>query len=232
MNIRSLSNKFDKLTNFLGQLRVKFPIIGISETWLDDCYHFSDIAGYNFLHKPRVNRIGGGVGFYTGEHLNYKERNDLSFPEDKSAESLFVEINRIKEKNIIVCIIYRPPDSKLNEFLSDVDLVLGKISKENKLVFLMGDWHLNLINHHCHKATSDFLYLLYSRMFFPLITRPTRITANKASLMDNILTNDPVRPSISGLFLNDISDRYFHLFCILILLVIRINTYFFVKKCA
>ena len=106
MNIRSLSNKFDKLTNFLGQLRVKFPIIGISETWLDDCYHFSDIAGYNFLHKPRVNRIGGGVGLCIGEHLNYKERHDLAFPEDKSAESLSVEINRIKEKNIIVGIIY------------------------------------------------------------------------------------------------------------------------------
>ena len=50
MNIRSLSNKFNKLTNFLGQVRVKFPIIGNSETWLDDCDHFSDIVGYNFLH--------------------------------------------------------------------------------------------------------------------------------------------------------------------------------------
>ena len=49
MNIRSISNKFDKLTNFLGQPRVKLPIVGISETWLDDCYHFSDIAGYIFL---------------------------------------------------------------------------------------------------------------------------------------------------------------------------------------
>ena len=71
----------------------------------------------------------------------------------------------------------------------------------------MGDWNFNLINHHCHKATSDFLDLLYSRMLFPLITRPTRITANKASLIDNIFTNDPLRPSISGLFLNDISDH-------------------------
>ena len=120
---------------------------------------------------------------------------------------MFVEINRTKEKNIIVGIIYRPRDSKLNGFQSDLDLVLGKISKENKLVFLMDDWNLNLINHHCHKATSDFLKLLYSRMFFPLITRPTRITANKASLIDNIFTNDPLRPSISGLFLNDISDH-------------------------
>ena len=44
----------------------------------DDCYHFSDIAGYNFLDKPRVNRIGRGVGLYNGEHLNYKEGHDLS----------------------------------------------------------------------------------------------------------------------------------------------------------
>ena len=39
------------------------------------------------------------------------------------------------------------------------------------------------------------------------MTRPTRITAKKASLIDNIFTNDPLRPSISGLFLNDISDH-------------------------
>ena len=96
MNIRSISNKFRKLTNFLGQLRVKFPIVGISETWLDDCHHFSDIAGYNYLHKPRVTRVGGGVGLYIGEHLNYKERPDLGFPVDGSAESLFVEINRTR----------------------------------------------------------------------------------------------------------------------------------------
>ena len=147
------------------------------------------------------------LAFYIGEHSNYKERHDLAFPEDKSAESLFSEINKTKEKNIFGGIIYQPPDSKLNEFLFDLDLVLGKISKENKLVFLMGDWNLNLINHHCHKATSDFLDLLYSRMYFPLITRPTRIRANKASLIDNIFTNDPLRPSISGLFLNDISDH-------------------------
>ena len=40
--------------------------------------------------------------------------------------------------------MYRPPESKLNEFLF-FELVLVKISKENKLVFLIGDWNLNLI---------------------------------------------------------------------------------------
>ena len=110
---------------------------------------------------------------------------------------------------------YRPPDSNLNEFPSDLDQALGKISKENQLVFLMGDWNSNLINHHCHKATSNFLNLLYSRMLFPLITRPTRITAYKASLIqDNIFPNDPLRPSLNGFFLMIylIICRFFHSF--------------------
>lgn len=49
---------------------------------------------------------------------------------------------------------------------------------------------------------------MYSRMFFPLIARPTSIImVNKAWLIDNIFTNDPLCPSINGLFLNDISDN-------------------------
>ena len=84
------------------------------------------LIGYNFLHKPRVTRVGGGVGLYIGEHLNNKERPDLAFPADGSAESLFIEINRTREKNVIVGVIYRPPDSNLNEFLSYFDHVLEK----------------------------------------------------------------------------------------------------------
>ena len=44
-------------------------------------------------------------------------------------------------------------------------------------------------------------------MLFPLITRPTRITSHKASLIDNIFTNDPLSFSFSGLFINDLSDH-------------------------
>ena len=31
------------------------------------------VAGFVFMHKPGVTRVGGGAGFYIGEHLNYKE---------------------------------------------------------------------------------------------------------------------------------------------------------------
>ena len=48
LNIRSIKNKIDNFSSFLERLKIKFPIIGISETWLDDSFHCVDIPGYNF----------------------------------------------------------------------------------------------------------------------------------------------------------------------------------------
>lgn len=186
---------------------MKFFIVGILEIWLDDdCNYFFDIVGYNFLYKFRVICVGGGVGFYIGEYLNYKECFDLVFFVDGSVEFLFIEINRIKEKNVIVGVIYWLFDLNLNEFLFDFDFVLEKIIKENKFVFLMGDWNLNLINYYCYKVISDFLDLLYFRMFFLFIICFIRIMLNKVLLIDNIFINDLFCFLINGFFFNDIFD--------------------------
>ena len=107
----------------------------------------------------------------------------------------------------MIGVIYRPPDKNLPQFIIELDQLVDRISKENKPVFLLGDWNVNLMSHSHHQATGEFLELFYSRMFFPLITRPTRITAHKASLIDNIYTNNTLDHSTSGLFLNDISDH-------------------------
>ena len=88
-----------------------------------------------------------------------------------------------------------------------MDQLLSRISKENKLVYLLADWNINLLCHSNDHATGEFLELMYSKTFFPLITRPTRITEHKASLIDNIFTNDPFNSSTNGLFLCDISDH-------------------------
>ena len=72
LNIRSIKNKIDNFSNFLERLKIKFPIIGISETWLDDSFHCVDIPGYNFLHKHRNDRSGGGVALYVADYLNFK----------------------------------------------------------------------------------------------------------------------------------------------------------------
>ncbi|CAH3042972.1 unnamed protein product [Porites lobata] len=82
--------------------------------------------------------------------------------------------------------------------MNSLDSLLASISKENKIYYVLGDWNLDLINRH---------QTMYSRMFFPLITRPTRITSNTATLIDNIFTNNLNNLSVSGLMFCDISDH-------------------------
>ena len=53
----------------------------------------------------------------------------------------------------------------------------------------MGDFNLNLLNCADHQPTDDFVNTVFSYGFRPLITKPTRITPNTATLIDNILTN-------------------------------------------
>ena len=206
LNVHSISYKFDRFPNFLGSVALKFSVIGISEIWLDDSSHSCDIIGFNFTYNDRVGRTSGGAGLYLADCLEFKHCADLVFIKE-CAESLFVEINRTKGKNIVIGVIYRPPDCKFRDFILQLEQLVSVISEENKTMLLMGDWNLNLMNHPCHQATGEFLDLIFSRMFFPLITRPTRITSHKTLLIDNIFTNEPLNQSISSLFLIDISDH-------------------------
>ena len=123
-NILEVNNCLSLLQN----LELRFSFIGITETWLRDLSHHTDISGYNFVHNPRKDRTGGGVGLYLAENFDFKCRADLVFSCTECAESLFVEINRPKEKNIIVGVVYRPPNSNLRDFMNSLDSLLASIS--------------------------------------------------------------------------------------------------------
>ena len=71
----------------------------------------------------------------------------------------------------------------------------------------MGDFNLNLINYQTHNHTGQFLDDMYSYMFFPLITRPSRITSHTATLIDNIFCNFLDGNLRNGLLFTDISDH-------------------------
>jgi hypothetical protein len=77
----------------------------------------------------------------------------------------------------------------------------------------MGDFNLNLLNYQSHNQTNEFLDIMYSNMFFPLITRPTRITSHTATLIDNIFTNHIDHHLFTGLLFTDISD-HLPVFCV------------------
>lgn len=63
-----------------------------------------------------------------------------------------------------------------------------KISKEQKSVFLLGDFNVKLLNFDNHKHTNEFLDSLVSSSFIPYIFQPTWVTSHSRTLIDNILS--------------------------------------------
>ena len=120
LNAHTLQCNLSGLTNLLATVNLRFSFIGITETWLQDSSHNSNIPGYRFIHKKHTNTSGGGVGLYLADSLKLKWCLDISFTSDENDESMFVEVNRLKEKNLIVGVIYRPPKQSLQEFINDL----------------------------------------------------------------------------------------------------------------
>ena len=58
-----------------------------------------------------------------------------------------------------------------------------------------------------HAVTQEFIDSLFSYMLIPIITRPTRLTAHTATLIDNIFTNCLTQIITNGIIINDISDH-------------------------
>ena len=85
---------------------------------------------------------------------------------------------------------------------------LDLVNIERKLCFLLGDFNLDLLKSETHARTLDFLNILYSSSFYPLIYKPTRVTKSSATLIDNIFTNSLNDATKSGVFFTDISDHF------------------------
>ena len=83
---------------------------------------------------------------------------------------------------------------------------MKKLHLRKKPCYLLGDYNVNLLNYETHVQCNDILNALYGYSFRPLIDKPTRITSNTVSLIDNVFTNS-VETHQSGLILADLSDH-------------------------
>jgi hypothetical protein len=126
-----------------------------------------------------------------------------------------VRTNRTNKKGggvgmYISKVIYRPPNNKIESFNENaINNILSKIGKENKICYLMGDFNTDVLISETCDYTNRFIEQLFTSSFFPLITKPTRITAHTATLIDNIYTSntEKINNSMNGIIFTDISDH-------------------------
>ena len=67
--------------------------------------------------------------------------------------------------------------------------LLENLSNEQKPIFLLGDFNVNLLNYNEHNQTNRFVDSLASNSFIPLILQQTRITSHYNTIIDNIFSN-------------------------------------------
>ena len=218
LNVKSLPKHYDELEMYLDSLRFPFSFIGLTETWLGECKeNLYELPHYVSVTKSRNSKRGGGVSLLIRRHIPFVLRNDLAYF-DSEMESVFIEIEKSvfhSNANIIMGVVYRMPDSSVDMFNERLADILNSVHKENKLFYLLGDLNIDLFKHDVHRPTSEFLDTIYSYNVYPLVTKPTRVTASSATLIDHILSNniDVSYGHTQGILCTSISDHFavFHI---------------------
>ena len=108
-------------------------------------------------------------------------------------------------KRIMICCIYGTRNTDLTLLNEHIYFIFS--NSHTKTVYLCGDFNVDLLRYDKHGDTTNFVDQLYSFGLHPLITRPTRITRDTKTLIDNIFTTDLCSYNQSGLIINDISDH-------------------------
>ena len=105
-------------------------------------------------------------------------------------------------------VIYRHPSIDLTDFNCNyLNKLLENISKEQKSIFLLGDFNVNLLSYNEHNQTIEFLDSLAFNSFMPLILQPTKITSYSNTLIDHIFPNIIDPDTVSGNLTATISDH-------------------------
>ena len=102
--------------------------------------------------------------------------------------------------------MYKAPGSDIDRFREYMDQLLT-YANPSKTKFVCGDFNIDLLKQETHSGTKRFLECMYGQGLYPLIVRPSRITINSCTLIDNIFTDRINYSADSGLLISDINDH-------------------------
>lgn len=212
-NIRSLPKNLHLLDDLLYTFHTKPNIIAVTETRLkQNTVDNVDLTGYDLYHTDSPTSAGG-TALYISSNLKAMPRPDLELKLDL-VESTWIEIPNTKTmKNTIIGCLYRHPSSNVNDFTNEIQRILKLLDRGNPNVYILGDINIDLLKFSEHPPTEDYLNMIFSFNYLPLITKPTRLTDHTATLIDHIYTNNYQQATMPGIATIDISD-HLPIFCL------------------
>ena len=160
INTCSLNKNFDYLDHLLKCTNKVFDIIAVTETRITKQTSLAtnvNLRNYAIEFTPTESSAGGTL-LYIASHLPYKLRLDLNIYKSNQLESTFVEIINPKKSKIFIGCIYKHPNMDVSDFKNYyLSQIFEIVSKEQKQVFILGDFNINLLNYNNHQPRFTFL---------------------------------------------------------------------------
>ena len=97
-----------------------------------------------YIQNPPDLLHAGGVAIYTRNTSTAFTRTDVNTTDE--FETIWVEIDNTKAKYILCCCAYRHPSFNPVRFKEQLESTLSQLVRENKTIFIMGDFNVNLLN--------------------------------------------------------------------------------------
>ena len=200
-----MKKNFENFKDFYYALDFRFSIICFSETWADDSFgknSLYQLKNYNVMLQIRNGRKGGGLYIFIHESLCYNIHKDLCLS-NYDIETLAIEIENKRSKNIVLNLIYRQPNGISKNYFNDF---FSKNEKNDKKIKLVGDFHINALHFENNKKINN---KTFSHNMIRTINKPTRVTRNTATAIDHFISNTVVDTQFkSGIIQTDVSDHF------------------------
>ena len=81
-------------------------------------------------------------------------------------------------KSILVGVVYRPPNHPVDDLLTYINDILQIVYTEKKLLYLMGDLNITILNVGNVQYVDKFLDTMLSNSIFPPIKYLTSVSSN------------------------------------------------------
>ena len=128
------------------------------------------ILGYVLEHVPAL-LASGGAGLFVDQSLNY---NVLEKTSNEAFRVLWVEVSFVNHKNIVCGIIYGQHNSP-DYFLTYPDKTIEILVSDDKNVYILVDFTIDLLKCESSQMSQDFLLSLRSCYLITTEDKLTRV---------------------------------------------------------
>ena len=174
LNARSVNSSAGIIAQHL--LNFDLDLLAVTESWLtsdsgDDILRGICPEGYLSLHRPRLERRGGGLALIYRSTIHPRI---LDVPFIPTSFECLVSTFSINSSAILLVLIYRPPNSSQTSFLTEFGQFLDHLIGMRGNLLILGDFNIHVDNRNSTFA-EGFSSILVSHDLVQHVNEPTYV---------------------------------------------------------